>query len=353
MASLLFATIKKVHEDAYGANLCEIAKPEMIDPRRADFGCDRAAIVHGDRSKYSIVDTFGLIGRNCTDSDSNFTDGRGVRLTRANVPDPVWNINNWRFFSGSPEAIGSDPHVWTDSFPEGPLILFITEIADPTESKNNLVELYSPNKRNYVIQDDLQLVIGFKSYFPLSSPSINLKGKTINDEGFIVFCLEGSNWSDAQCGYKSPATPAAGSIPSSIDGHNHVAIIKGDILPIVNAPVDIVDIYGRPNPYNENEQSFEDCRAVRKKFVVDPKSTWNAGDWTVVCDPSSFATPDPNVWIDVGPDQPSSPSSPSRAPSPTAGPPSSPTSPSRSKGKSGGKAKPKSKRRNVRRVRRA
>ena len=90
---------------------CDIINTDLFNERGGDFGCDRAAIVHGNEDSYSIVDMYGLIGVGCADTMHDFTDGRGVRLSNATFPEPTWNYYNWEVISGaSPDEC--DPGVW-------------------------------------------------------------------------------------------------------------------------------------------------------------------------------------------------------------------------------------------------
>jgi hypothetical protein len=68
---------------------------------------------------------------------------------------------------------------------EVPLRLKISELSNPSDDINNrFVELYSPNKRDYIIDEDLMLI--------RYDSGNNGTGKKINERGFIVLCKDTS-----------------------------------------------------------------------------------------------------------------------------------------------------------------
>jgi hypothetical protein len=91
---------------------CDIVVSELFDDRKGDFGCDRAAIVHGDRvTNYFIVDMFGSIGPSC--DNSRFTGGRGVRLTNSTNAEPNYSRYNWEITEEAKPDNG-DPRGWVN-----------------------------------------------------------------------------------------------------------------------------------------------------------------------------------------------------------------------------------------------
>ena len=89
--------------------LCDLVVSELFDNREGDFGCDRAAIVHGDSTNYFIVDMFGSIGPSC--DNSRFTGGRGVRLTNSTNAEPNYSRYNWEITTVAIPEDG-DPREW-------------------------------------------------------------------------------------------------------------------------------------------------------------------------------------------------------------------------------------------------
>jgi len=72
---------------------CDIVFSDLFDGRLGDFGCDKAAIVLGDSTKYHIIDMYGNIGSGCDVSE--FTTGKALRLDHATFPKPAYSPDDW------------------------------------------------------------------------------------------------------------------------------------------------------------------------------------------------------------------------------------------------------------------
>jgi hypothetical protein len=275
-----------------------------------------------------------------SDTSSNFAGGKAIRDPSAKLPSKVWNPNDWWIVPGSAgedvlSVTDMDPREWN----EFPLVILITELADPLDNKlNRFIELYSPNKSNYEIVDDLVLVrYEDTTGIPRSIPYINLKGQVINEMGFLVLCVQGSAWSDEQCTSKDLPTQFVGTTTGTMT----IAILEGT-LPSPQGK--IVDIFGIPTS-NASNHDFSDGRAVRVRSSETPRKQFLRDDWIIIPGSGSGTVSsglfDPGVWVDCGSGgcasdpSPPSPSSPSKGSpsSPSKGSPSSPPS-SPSKGKS-------------------
>lgn len=244
---------------------------------------------------------------------------------------------------------GADPGCWNGigdcSAPPPTLELIITEIADPYDGQQNrFVEIYFPFKRNYKIVELLQLVrYELGSPDPTAPyPSLGLTGLTVNEYGFIVFCVNKANFGD-KCDYEL----GIGSIADN-PGNVDVAVVGGND-PALPGP--IVDIYGIPGRFPDQHQIFGGGRAVR---IRGPSSaTWIINDWYIYGQPNNLVTfddTDPGCWkILSGAGQEVGQCTPIVPPAPSPGPP--PTAPSKGKGKGKG-SKSRNRVRKVRRLRR-
>jgi hypothetical protein len=217
--------------------LCDIVKTVLFDERGGDFGCDRAAIVHGDASSYTIVDMFGVLGTACVDTTHDFTDARASRLTNATYPEPTWEYYHWEIVKGAtPDTC--DPHTWTDNIPATNCNLVITEIASPSDSLNGrFVELFSDNCAGKTIGDDFELVHYGADGTLLDDP-LDLEGVTIGEDGFLVLCISeeanmiyGANTCDVIIGQGTP---------SDNEGFETVAILERK-----NGGHITIDIFGK------------------------------------------------------------------------------------------------------------
>ena len=274
----------KVYKNTgFGAkNFCNIVTSKLFDRdpnrnRNENFGCDRVAIIEGTKYKFSIVDMFGYREESCEKSD--FTGGRAVRLYNTTSSEPNFNHYNWEIVKDI-RTKDADPHEWN----EVPLIIFITEVADPFgDKRNRFVELYSPNKRSYAIPDemDLHLVAGVdptddheSEYF------MTLSGKTINEDGFLVICVVGSFWDDDQCDLKV----AEDLLPSFLNGQVSVAIVETEDHPVSLS--DVVDLYGSTR--FDYYAKYVDGKASRKVGNTRASGRFDTDDWCIYNFASSF-----------------------------------------------------------------
>ena len=274
----------KVYKNTgFGAkNFCNIVTTKLFDRdpnrnRNENFGCDRVAIIEGTKYKFSIVDMFGYREESCEKSD--FTGGRAVRLYNTTSSEPNFNHYNWEIVKDI-RTKDADPHEWN----EVPLIIFITEVADPFgDKRNRFVELYSPNKRSYAIPDemDLHLVAGVdptddheSEYF------MTLSGKTINEDGFLVICVVGSFWDDDQCDLKV----AEDLLPSFLNGQVSVAIVETEDHPVSLS--DVVDLYGSTR--FDYYAKYVDGKASRKVGNTRASGRFDTDDWCIYNFASSF-----------------------------------------------------------------
>ncbi len=107
-----------------------------------------------------------------------------------------------------------------------------------------------------------------------SSPSsgyINLKGKTINQNGFIVFCIMNWKWGascDYNINYGGILTKGANYLYALVQGTSPTAYSE------------TIDIFGTPGAW-DSTLDYKNGRAVRAFSATEPRSIWNASEWTV------------------------------------------------------------------------
>jgi len=207
---------------------------------------------------------------------------------------------------------GMDPREWNHT----PLKIFITELADPKDSTvKSFIELYSPNKAGKDVKEEL-LLVKFDENSDMPRSFECLKGLQFNDEGFMVFCRDKSEWDSTECQYN-------GDI-AELGGTEDVAIVRGSCS---DAPeyTTIVDIFGVPGEGKNVEQVFTLGRAVRKIDADEAKSSFDANDWIISPGSNGIHVGsedcDPGKWVtETAP--------PTKPPSAGDGPNPNPTSPS-------------------------
>ena len=185
----------------------------------------------------------------------------------------------------------ADPRQWVAI----PLILSLSEFCDPKDNEGKgFIELYSTNKRDYKIMDNL-ILMKWEGASP--NPSyvyLPLKGKKINDDGFLVVCTNwyflGSDTCQVSTGYNSIVT---------MSGTEHFAIAK------CKHPAegcDPVDVFGVPGvDATGTAQVFTGGRAYRTlESIPFPKKIFDINQWTITpnvssskCDPGILTPPVP------------------------------------------------------------
>jgi len=203
-----------------------------------------------------------------------------------------------------------DPGVWKPV----PLVLLFSEICDPRQGEG-FIELYSPNKSNYRIVEDLII----KRWV---GDSINpndfekLTGLTINEDGFLILCVDQSK--TAKCsksiGWNSIITPGAAST---------YCIAKCAHLYVEECPC--VDWYGKIGlPTIDSDYDYSGGRAYRVTPYANTQY-FDESHWRFAnkisqydeCDPGELTppSPTPNTQPNPTPNQPSGPSKPNWRPS--------------------------------------
>jgi len=177
---------------------------------------------------------------------------------------------------------------------------FITEIADPYNvEQNRYIEIYTRNYecRGKDITEDQYLVIyNSANRKPSSYASIRLKGKTVANDGFIVFCAtnEGKIYYGARCDYVTGEES-----PADSSGRDQLAIIKGTFKDIFtgNNVLAISDLYGVIGKSGTGtSRDFRDGRVVRAYDTLGPNGgSYLDSNFLIENDITSSMT-DPHVW---------------------------------------------------------
>lgn len=157
----------------------------------------------------------------------------------------------------------------------GPLVLIIAEITDPRSNYNRrFIELYSPNKRGYVITEDIFIVKYEGSSDVHSEVFESLKGKFIDQNGFLLLCNNPEKV-DA-CTYQTETDDFLGDNT----GRNDYAIAEVDEVNYFNSR--IIDIYGKTGQGGFNsKQYFTGGRCFRKAFVNKANPVFTMAEWIV------------------------------------------------------------------------
>ena len=276
---------KAVFEATY-KKVCDIESPQVQPDGLYSvvlFDDDRILDVYGiryERLPYQLI----------------FKDGRAFRdidaptSSRYCIPS-YWHVvpgNN----QGSPNASTGDmdPRDWRDD----PLVLYFTEFADPSDDDaRRFIELYSPNKRNHIIREDLYLFKHDPSHSGVLG-KLSLKGLRIDGNGFLVICV--TFWSN-RC------TTAASyeSIVYSPGIYAFSLQSCGDNLLIAEESCERIDSYG-VGCFNDGH-SYENGRAVRKKDAQPkPSVEFYLSHWNIIPGAGQGQVPsdktDPGEWND-------------------------------------------------------
>uniref|UniRef100_A0A7S3Q9Q2 Uncharacterized protein n=1 Tax=Chaetoceros debilis TaxID=122233 RepID=A0A7S3Q9Q2_9STRA len=249
---------------------CNIVINDPNSPLPGNEGCYTVGIILilPGVNNYHIVDLYGRRGVSCAGSEFDFEGGTAVRKPEGYVPVSVWN-----------------PIQWIITTPE-PIHLIITEVTDPSENlpKYRFVELYSPNKKNYVFQssDDLYLVTYPQgSSFP--ERKLSLVGKKTDANGLVVFCTNNEYYQD-RCNY--------------VEGTNSVADTPGTFtVQIIKGATTIIDVYGGIN-VTGNFRDFTSGR-VNRKDTSSGSNNYLISDWELT-KPTSAQNTDPGCWNGIG-----------------------------------------------------
>jgi hypothetical protein len=278
----------------YDNSLCDIAKTGLFDDRGGNFGCDRAAIVRGDASSYTIVDVFGLIGTSCSATTHDFNDARAVRLPNATFPEPTWDYYNWEIVKGATPDM-CDPHLWdVDERPCDPTDAIITEVSYPVNADLRYVEVYFTDCAGKRIKEDVKIT-RWNNGGDLPVASLELLNYPVPTDGFVVLCTSddvNDQFGEDTCDFMSAVAANKGKDP--------VAVIAGDTGSIDD--VTIIDVFGYPGPDNLGlTPSMKDGRAVRKKPAT-PSDEYIPSQWIVYPgdDDKNTVPPagmDPRVWL--------------------------------------------------------
>ena len=115
------------------------------------------------------------------------TFSRASRDESHSSPSRVWQPQSWIV---EDKANSTDMESTIRSLELIRLRLILNELFNPIDDgRNRLIELFSPNKKNYEIEEDLKLV---RNSTNGDIFEMNLKGKRINEKGLVVFCLDNS-----------------------------------------------------------------------------------------------------------------------------------------------------------------
>lgn len=253
--------------NAVGPN-CDIISSNSSLPGTA--GCYTVGIIlvppGTANDNYVIVDLYGVRGQSCAGTPFDFEGGTAVRKIPGSVPVSIWNPIQWDITI--------------------PIKLIITEITDPLENekKYRFVELYSPNKKNYVIQTSDNLLL--KTTIPSSGDSIiSLTGLQTDQNGLLVLCTS-NDYYQQRCNYVLGEDTAADTPGTAV-----VEILKGQT---------IVDVYGLDG--TGQYKSFVGGRVNRLTDTINP--TFDSTNWYISPGSGNSQTSaqftDPGCWNGIG-----------------------------------------------------
>ena len=263
----------------------------MID-RNSD--CDG-----GCGNKY--LDIYGYKDSALIRTEHEYKGCRAVRNVDYPFGLPWFDRSSWEIICPKYSVIplpgeACDPRVWA----KVPLILFFTEFCDPKDDKSKrFIELYSPNKRDYKIDDDI-IVMKWEGASPYPSYFyLNLKGRTINQDGFLVLCINWNSWNSDKC-----EVPTGYSSIVNSPGSDHFALAKCERP---GNDCKIIDSFGSPGVVGSgSSQDFTNGRAYRLESNPMPKKVFDINQWVIRRNKLSESC-DPGIWDHLPPEPTSAP----------------------------------------------
>ena len=201
---------------------------------------DYVAIVDQDGN---VTDVFGVEPEETTTTDNSSREleetassvTRFARDKSYSQASGIWQPEAWIEVSGTRLlSYAMDELFVVRGWAEAPLILVISELCNPSDDINNrFVELYSPNKRDYTINEDLMLLRYDLGNNDTADAFIDLRGKEINERGFIVFCKDTSQRFDTSGEWEGYCDYSLGS-----DFNNTSSVVDWDLFQnIIMVPV--------------------------------------------------------------------------------------------------------------------
>ncbi len=248
------------------------------------FDCDKVDCAGGDcyeGCNHKYLDIYGYEGSSLEDEDHEYKSCRAVRKMEYPFGNAQFNPKFWESMCLSYSTIYDQPGKECDprTWKEVPLVLFFTEFCDPSDDENKrMIELFSPNKRNYKIKDDL-IVMKWEGKNTIPSYSFNnLKGHVVNHKGYLVICIDWYAYDRDICQLQ---TGHANGV-TNLSGDEHFALAK------CKNPTDdctYIDMYGTPGiDVSGSSQDFTGGKVFRKRNVPAPMKHFDISHWVVVDD---------------------------------------------------------------------
>ncbi len=278
--------------EAYGKT-CDVEKPNAL-PK----GLYSIALEYKDER----LDIYGKPNR-FLPSGSIFKNGRAYRDISSEDGAKYFDEFLWFTVPGKRPITASTDDMDPRAREVPPFELFFTEFADPVDGNNKrrFIELYSPNRRRYKIEEDLSIIKFAKKGNPYSY--ITLKGLRTNRKGFLVLCIE--EW-NKEC------TDALGSFsivngPLGTEEFSLAACANPKEEGMDNCPT--IDNYAIQAQGSTHD--FTNGRAVRRLDALPtPSESFNLSQWVIIPGKSavgqqvsSYDT-DPGSWYEVDDDFP-------------------------------------------------
>lgn len=273
--------------------ICDIENPDVVSN-----GYSPVAIIEGDLADLRFVDMYGYPKETLRDTKFEFNEGRAVRRFHSHYSFGHFRPSSWQVNPHEKDlalVTDMDPREWV----EIPLKLIFTEFCDPSDDPNNrFIELYSPNKRDYVIRENLVLLKFEGTLYTPSADFESLRGKRINEDGFLVLCTSATYWGEEKCDV------VLGSFGiSNSDGHNHFVLAECHSNDLSNC--DFIDVYGRPmQDIDGTDQDFKNGMAVRRKGPnVKATPIFDINQWYVLPGKENGIVTssqcEPGTWLDI------------------------------------------------------
>jgi len=274
---------KVAFEKAY-KKTCDIEKPNAL-PK----GLYTIAVIFKDER----LDIYGKM-RKVLPEDSVYQNGRAYRDLGSEDGSEFFDPLLWYTVPGRRSVTVSPDDCDPRSRTQAPLELFFTEFADPVPDENvhvgmRFIELYSPNRRKYKIEEDLSIIKFAKNKNPYAFQT--LKGLKINKNGFLVLTigdLDDELWAESLGSFSIV------NGPFGTEDFSLAACANPKEEGMEKCPS--IDEYGLG--VNVDKHDFTHGRAVRRLDKEAPQRKFDPSDWVIEEEVDYYYT-DPGAWYEV------------------------------------------------------
>lgn len=229
-----------------------------------------------------VVDIFGVVTEDGTDTDWEYTDGRAYRNINIVTPNNNFTLDEWTIITdnqNAPDDFSPKERTATETeiIPNEDSVetanLIITEVADPKEdTKARFVEIYNPTNNNVSLKNWTLVRYNYtstKNTKELAALPILLDELTIPANGFVIVSRDLINF-NSYFGF------TANIASTNLDGNGD------DAYELIDPFDTIIDVYGDTTTDGSGYSwEYTDGYAQRNATITVPNSTFLISEWTI------------------------------------------------------------------------